>query len=168
MPLNQIKKYNDLLDIVSLSVTQRKESLQLVFDRDIRDNPNFKFRNKVILPTPLNGEIEMSNLFTHLTTTIVDYKTKKREFDIHRSKRLHWVRFHVEEKKNENVIVFSTKEKNRFRTYIYDLDEDYVIVLEPLRNNDEYYLLTAYHVRGKDKERKKFLNKYKRCLPEVL
>ena len=28
-----------------------------------------------------------------------------------------------------------------------------MIVLEPLRNKDEYYLLTAYHIEGKDKAR---------------
>lgn len=44
---------------------------------------------------------------------------------------------------------FSVEEPDGIRTYIWDKDEDYVIVLEPLRNKDEYYLLTAITLRGK-------------------
>jgi len=47
-------------------------------------------------------------------------------------------------------------------------EEKYVIVLEPLRKKDEYYLLTAFNVRGKDAERDKYLKKYKRRLPNIL
>ena len=43
----------------------------------------------------------------------------------------------------------------------------YVIVLEPLREN-EYYLLTAFYVRGKDAKRKKYEKKYKRRLSDLL
>lgn len=49
------------------------------------------------------------------------------------------------------MYVFSVEEPDGIRTYIWDKDEDYVSVLEPLRNKDEYYLLTAYHIEGKDK-----------------
>jgi hypothetical protein len=168
MPINLLKKYNDLLDIMGLPPHQRDVSLRNIFDKDIRNNNNFKFRAKQITPTPLNGTIEMETLFTHLTSVIVDEKTKKRDFDIHRSQRLHWVRYHINEQKRENMIVYSIKELNGYRTYIYDKEEMYVIVLEPLRNTNEYYLLTAYNLRGKDKLRNKFLKKYKRKLDEIL
>jgi len=56
--------------------------------------------------------------------------------------------------------VFSAKDKGGIRTYIYDQTEHYVMVLEPLRKINEYYLLTAYHLKGKDN--KKIENKYKR------
>ena len=49
------------------------------------------------------------------------------------------------------MAVFSVEETDGKRTYIWDKDEDYIIVLEPLRNKDEYYLLTAYYMEGKDK-----------------
>ena len=54
------------------------------------------------------------------------------------------------------------------RTYIWDKDEDYIIVLEPLRNKDEYYLLTAYYTEGKDKARNKMAKKWKRRIKEDL
>lgn len=168
MPLNLLKKYNQLLELGAFNDRQRKESLMRVFNRDIAENQHFYFRRKAIHPTPIDGEIKMQTLFTHLTTIVVDKKTNKREFDIHRSVRLHWIRHHIEEKKQDNMLVFSVKEPQRNRTYIYDKDEKYVIVLEPKRKLNEYYLLTAYHLRGKDAKRNKILKKYKRKLNEIL
>lgn len=65
------------------------------------------------------------------------------------------------------MLSFSVQEPEGIRTYIYDVDENYVIVLEPLRNRDEYYLLTAYYISGKDAKRDKMLKKYKRRLSET-
>ncbi len=168
MPLNILKKYNQLLELSSLNKFQRKESLMRIFKRDIEDNDNFKFEDKAIHPTPADGKIEMSTLYTHLTTTITDKKTNKREFDIHRSQRLHWIKYHIDKKKKEDMLFFSVKEPNGFRTYIYDKLEKYVIVLEPLRKVNEYYLLTAYNLRGKDAQKNKILKKYKRKLDKIL
>ena len=42
------------------------------------------------------------------------------------------------------------------------------IVLEPLRNKDEYYLLTAYYMEGKDKACNKMAKKWKRRIKEDL
>lgn len=66
------------------------------------------------------------------------------------------------------MMVFSVKEPEGFRTYIYDQTEKYVVVLEPLRSRDAYYLLTAYFVEGKDEKRDKFEKKWKRKLPDIL
>ena len=112
----------------------------------------------------------MQILFRHLTTVITDRQTNKREFEIDRAKRLHWVKFHIEENKKDKIEVFSTEEraggKNVFRTYILDKTERYVIVLEPYRTKDEYYLLTAYYLLPRNY--KKLKNKMKRKLDEVL
>lgn len=168
MPLNLLKKYNDHLELGAYNVQQRNASLQAIFDRDIAQNNDFKFNQKRIQPTPLDGEIKMSTLFTHLTTVITDYNTKQRDFDIHRSVRLHWVKHHIDIKKQDNMLHFSVKEPQGNRTYIYDKEEKYVIVLEPLRKINEYYLLTAYHLKGKDLKRNKILKKYRRRLNELL
>lgn len=160
MPLNQIKKYNSLLDISGLSIRERERSLKAIFKRDVADNTNFKFRTKQIQPTPKEGQLKLDILYAHLTTVVTDKKTRKREYDIHRSKRLHWLKHHLEEKQKEGMLVFSTKDRDGIRTYIYDTTEYYVIVLEPLRKVDAYYLLSAYHLRGRDKE--KIVKKYKR------
>lgn len=64
--------------------------------------------------------------------------------------------------------VFSVEEPDGKRTYIWDKDEDYIIVLEPLRNKDEYYLLTAYYMEVKDKARNKKAKKWKRRIKEDL
>lgn len=164
---NKLKVYNQLLDLEALSEPDRKKSLMGIFDRDIATNPCFQFRKKDIKPTPKDGKIEMNTLYTHLTTVIVDKKTSARDFDIHRSKRLHWVKYHIEEQKKVNMLVFSVKEPDGIRTYIYDKDEKYVIVLEPRAKNNDYFLLTAFYVRGKDAERNKYEKKFCRKLDRV-
>ena len=50
MVTNELKKYNDFLDLSSLTEIQRKNSLRIIFDRDIADNTAFNFRNKIIRP----------------------------------------------------------------------------------------------------------------------
>lgn len=85
-----------------------------------------------------------------------------------RSQRLHWIRFHIEQKKKDDMLIFSVDEPQGIRTYIYDIVEKYVIVLEPDRKYDSYYLLTAYHLEGKDEKRNKILSKYRKYrLPVV-
>lgn len=168
MPLNLIKKYNQLLDISGYNEVQRKKSLWGVFNQDIASHPNFNFRTKRITPTPTDGVIKMETLYTHLTTVMTDKITRKREFDFNRSVRLHWVKFHIEEQKKDEMLYFSVQEPEGFRTYIYDKTEKYVIVLEPLRNGKEYYLLSAYYLTGKDAQRDKMIKKYKRKLNEIL
>ena len=170
MPFNLIKKYNDLLDIMGLSEAQRIESLRRIFNRDIQNNPHFTFNGKPIFPTPKdNGMVAMENLFNHLTRKEVNKEIHHREFDTNRSQRLHWIRYHTEQRKADNMLYFSVAEPRSTRTYIYDIDERYVIVLEPQRNGSSYYLLTAYHLEGKDAARDKIMNKYRRRrLPNIL
>ena len=168
MPLNLLKKYNQLLDIFSLNEMQREKSLRLVFNRDIVNNSSFTFCSKKINPTPAEGQDSMERLFTHLTSTVTDSIINKREFCTMRSIRLHWIKFHIDQSKKDNMFVFSVAEPSGNRTYIYDKDEYYVIVLEPMRKKDEYYLLTAYLIEGKDKAREKMMKKYSKRLPTVL
>lgn len=163
MPFNLTKKYNDLLDLLGMSEYERTKSLRGVFNRDIQNNPNFSFKGKPIYPTPKeNGIIAMETLFNHLTRKETDKEEHHREFDMARSQRLHWIRHHVEERKEDRMLYFSVREPRGNRTYIYDIEERYVIVLEPRRDNLSYYLLTAYHLEGKDSARDKIMRKYKR------
>lgn len=168
MPFNLLKIYNALLELDGLNPGDRKKSLMGVFNRDFVNKRSFSFQGKHINPTPQDGEISMSTLFSHLTTQIIDKKTRERAFEMHRSKRLHWIKYHIEERKRDNMLIFSAKEPEGFRTYILDKDENYVIVLEPLREKNEYYLLTAFHIKGKDAMRDKFGKKYARRLQQTL
>lgn len=170
MPFNLTKKYNDLLDLLGMNERQRTESLRRIFCRDIENNPAFTFNGKPIYPTPHeDGQIAMENLFNHLTRQEVDKEIHHREFDMSRSQRLHWIKYHVEQQKKDNMLYFSVAEPRSPRTYIYDIDEKYVIVLEPRRNGTAYYLLTAYHLEGKDAARNKIMTKYnRRRLPTLL
>lgn len=176
MPLNLLKNYPELLEIGHLSEADRTNSLKAVFKRDIEDNPNLNFRTKAI--RPIKGEEPaMQLLFRHLTTeeieeTDEDGKTyKRRIFEIHRSQRIHWIKFHIEERLKDIISVFSTEEringKNAFRTYIYDHKQKYVIVMEPQRSGKDYYLLSAYYL-NRDYGEKMLKKKIKNKLTNIL
>lgn len=130
MPINLLKTYPQLLELGHLNESQRAESLQGIFKRDIEENPGLNFRTKTI--RPIKGEEPtMVLLFRHLTTEEIEIeeekgnKYPKRIFEIDRSQRLHWIRFHLEEKKKDNVEIFSVEERDQkkrkdiIRTYIY-------------------------------------------------
>jgi hypothetical protein len=168
MPLNLLIKYNNYLDILGLSERDRNKSLKGVFDRDFTNSQPIYFNGRKVIPCPQEGAIEFETLFRHLTTVKIDYKTGKREFDKERSKRLHWVKYHIDQKKQNNVLLFSVKEPEGLRTYLYDEDENYVIVLEPRVNANVYFLLSAHYIEGKDAQRNKIKKKYNRKLKEVL
>ena len=155
MPLNLIKTYSALLDLAQFNEHQRKNSLIGIFKRDIEDNPTLKFQTKQIRPIKkVEGETAMQVLFRHLTTKEdEDGKGKKlgtRSFEMARSIRLHWIKYHIEERKKNNIEVFSYLDRvngiNAIRTYIYDLEQEYVVILEPQKSGLDYYLLTAYHL----------------------
>jgi hypothetical protein len=165
MPLNLIKIYPAQLELDYLNEPQRINSLKGIFEIDIEENQDFLFRAKKINPTP--GEDDaMQILFKHLTTKIIDVRTRKREFESLRSKRLHWIKYHTEENKKDKMLIFSVEDPDGIRTYIFDEDQSYVIILEPYRSQKEYYLLTAYYVDARNIV--KIRRKYARRLPDVI
>ncbi len=174
MPLNLLKRYPQLLELAQFNEYKRRDSLMGVFKRDIEDNETFAFRNKRVRPTKKEGESSMQILFHHLTSRNDEdekgRKLKSRSFEMHRSLRLHWIKYHIEELQKENIQVFSYEDridrKDIIRTYIFDKDENYVIILEPQRSKTDYYLLTAYHINEK-KGQKQMKQKYKNKLDEV-
>lgn len=177
MPLNLVKTYCNLLELAFLDPVQRKASLMLIFKRDIEENPAFRFRGKMI--RPIKGEEpNVQLLFTHLTCeerkiANPDGSTfSRREFEMDRSVRLHWIRHHIEERTVANIEVFSVSERDQkkrkdiVKTYIYDKVHQYIIVLEPQRSGTDYYLLTAYHL-NRHEGRKSIQKKLKQRLPDV-
>lgn len=168
MVLNLIKKYSNLLEIVHLTEHDRKVSLRAIFKRDIEENLNFKFKNKQIRPIKkTDGLSSLETLFTHLITEDDNSNgIKKRKFEIDRSIRLHWIKFHIEETIPDQIHIFSVLDRiagnNRKRTYIYDKEKKYVIILELQRSGNDYYLITAYYLnkpQGVKQIEKKYKNK---------
>lgn len=176
MPVNLLRSYSELLELAHLREDQKTESLQGVFKRDIEDNEGLNFRSKTI--RPIKGEEPaMALLFKHLTTREVEILGEKgvypkRVFEMDRAVRLHWLKFHLEETKKSNVEIFSVEERDQkkrkdiIRTYIYDVEQRYIIVLDPQRSQRDYYLLTAYFI-NKDYGEKKVNKLLKNRLPDL-
>jgi len=178
MPLNRLKKYPELLEILHLSPAERNLSLRGIFNRDIEDNPDFSFRKKQIYPVKSDGKFDMDRQFTHLTCEEIieedetGCKYPKRVFDIDRSIRLHWIRHHIEERLPEKIEIFSVEErdikkrKGIIKTYIYDETEKYIVVLEPQRTGASYFLLSAYYL-NREYGMKEIKKKWKKKLSTV-
>lgn len=178
MPLNLTKKYPDLLEIIHLSDYLRKESLRRVFDRDVTFNNEFTFNGKQIRPTKVDGEIDLSRVFNHLITEdegIINEDGRKytrRTFEVNRSERLHWLKPHIDKAIDDTIHIFSVSErdtrkrKDVIRTYIYNVDKKYIVVLEPQNSKTDYYLLTAYYL-NKSYASKQMKKKMKKSLSEV-
>ncbi len=174
MPTNLLKRYPVLLELDYLSTRDRFASLRGIFDRDISNNAIFKFRGKQIRPIKKEGKPSMDTLFNHLIKKEEKdekgNKTGKRIYESDRSKRLHWIKHHIEKKSIDNIVIFSyedrIKGKDTIRTYIYDKVNNYVIILEPQRSKIDYYLITAYYFNepGGDKQIKK---KFKKRLDNI-
>lgn len=179
MPLNLLKKYPELLDLLGLGEKERNKSLMRIYKRDIEDNPNFKFRGKLIYPIKSDGELDMQRQFKHLTCEEIQEKDEegnlqppKRVFEKDRSQRLHWINHHIQEMSPGNIEIFSVTERNKkkrcdeTKTYIYDKKEKYVIVLECQRKSS-YYLLTAYYL-NKEYAEKSMHKKMGKRLPDII
>jgi hypothetical protein len=170
MPFNLAKAYNQLLELDHYSPGQRVEILKKIFNRDFVEKGSLTFRGKPVYPIH-SDPTAFDVLFNHLTREVVDKATKKREFEMARSKRLHWVRHHIDETRPDKIAAFSVDDPDGIRTYIFDETENYVIILSPktlsaANNNYEvYYLLTAYHLELRNIE--KVRKKYKRRLPDL-
>lgn len=178
MAINQIKRYNELLEILHFNEGQRTASLRAIFNRDIAENPAFLFRGKVIRPIKKEGVEEIESLFSHLTHLTEEEKDKRGKtiktrslFDYDRSKRLHWIWYHIREIKKTDIDIFSftdrVRGKNVIRTYIYDSAEKYIVILEPHRTELDYYLISAYYLTEKLGGPKQIENKRSKKLPEV-
>ncbi len=178
MAINIIKRYSDFLELNHYSSSQKTASLKTIFDRDIGDNVNFKFKNKIIRPLKKEDVIDVESLFKHLTHRTDRTKDKKGKviisrsiFDVERSKRLHWISPHLKGKITDEVKIFSSNNrirgKNVIRTYIYNVTQDYVIILQPQRSKLDYYFITAYYLEKKYGGPKMINNKYKNKLEEV-
>lgn len=180
MPYNLTKKYPDLLELFGSSY-EMKQSLRRIYDRDIENNPDFKFRGIQIHPLKSEeGQLDMDRTFTHLTTKEYasfdaegnELDEKHREFDIQRSKRLHWINHHVHEKTPANIDIFTVVEWDKKKrqdvkhTYIYDRVGKYVIIFDR-RAQKDFYLLTAYYLDAPYAE-KALKKKMKKKEPEVI
>jgi hypothetical protein len=173
MPTNLLKTYSQLLEIAHYNEAQRTNSLKAIFNRDIENNEAFLFNKKTIRPIKKEGGHGLQILFTHLTTREDEdengVKLNTRSFESSRSIRLHWIKHHID-LRCENMDVFSYEDRidgrDVIRTYLYNVEQQYVIILEPQRSKQDYYLLTAYFLNER-KGKKQIEKKRKNKLPDV-
>lgn len=159
-----MKAYSQTLEVDFMRVGDREVSLRGIFERDFIASSN-SYRGKMIIPTPKDGIPTMDVLFLHLTRKTESPDASKRIYDRDRAIRIHWIKHHICKCDDVDYIdVFSVRDKNAIRTYIFNETQSYVVILEP-RGAETYYLLTAYYLQGANT--KKILQKRKRKLDIV-
>lgn len=154
---NLIKKYPDLLELAQYTESQRNKSLYNIYKRDIEDcDLFFRIKGRIYPTKSESSEDTFLTHFAHLTTKEYEEEDEKgnkeikRSFDIDRSCRLHWVKIHIEEAVKDTALeVFSYQDRQSIRTYIYNREKKYIVILEPQRKPDSYYLITAYYLNEK-------------------
>ena len=62
MPINLLKKYPELLELTG-NLRGMLESLRGIYNRDIENNPDFKFRGIIIHPLKSEGQDDMDRTF---------------------------------------------------------------------------------------------------------
>lgn len=147
MPFNLLRVYSELLELDHLSETARTKSLRGVFDRDFLNSSQLVLPAGPVFPAPTPGVPDkLDQLFWHLTTREVDKaaKSKSRDYEAERSRRLHWVRVHILQTIADPLTIFETEDGNNRRLYILNKAQRYLVVLEPLRKGGGYYLLSAH------------------------
>lgn len=164
MPFNKLKKYSETLDVDYMRELDREISLKGVFERDFISSGN-SYRGRNIIPTPQDGKTAMEVLFLHLTRKTESPDTRNRIYDRDRAIRIHWIKHHFCNCDAADYIeVFSVRDRDGIRTYIFNEGESYVIILEP-RGDSTYFLITAYYLQGANT--KKIQNKKRRKLNEI-
>lgn len=174
--LNLTKAYDELLELDHYNESQRRDSLLRIFNRDIADNSDFYFRDKVIRPLKSEDATGTEVLFHHLTCEEIEVeeggrKFKRRVYEKERSIRIHWIKHHIEER-IDSIHVFSVSERDQkkskdvIKTYIYNSEKKYIIVLQPQKSEMDYYLLSAYHL-NKSWGEKSIKKKMKKRLAKV-
>lgn len=158
MSRNQAKTYNQLLELYNPLPMDNLRSIKMVFSRDFLNPFNIKLRGYNVKPTYSDNQDTLERVFTHLTTVITDQKTRRREFDVLRAVRLHWIKHHLEEKLPEVLKIFTVIDENRF--YVLDLAEKYVVVLEGHVKTKDFFLLTAYYLE--DSRFRNLMTKYEK------
>lgn len=65
--------------------------------------------------------------------------------------------FSIEDKVNNELVI---------RTYIHDTEQNYIVILEPQKSGQDYYLITAYPLNA-EYGAKAISKKKKKRLPEL-
>lgn len=99
-------------------------------------------------------------IFWHLTHR-EDEATTDRLPDLRRCERIRWVRWLIENCRDDKVLFWDYKESNgQIHTYLWLKEEKFVVILKKYPNNSRR-LVTSYYV-DKPKKEQTFMSKYKR------
>lgn len=97
-----------------------------------------------------------------------DSQEKDRVFCKDRAKRIHWIKYLIENwQSQEEIRSYYQRHGRDWRLIIWDTARDFLVIIKKLDNSFERFLVTSYIVHGNKRNRyKKELRRYKEEKPE--
>ncbi len=107
------------------------------------------------------------NNFKKRNNPCQDAKEQDRSFCKDRAKRIHWIKYLIENWQSENEIKsYYQRHGQDWRLIIWYTSRDFLVIIKKLDNNFERFLVTSYIVFGNKRDRyKKELRNYEKMKP---
>lgn len=116
------------------------------------------FKNKIVEVSQQLSEDGKLERFWHIISKTDYAKQTKTWPDLERCNAIFYIQPLIEAcQKCKNRLVFSRKEKNKYKTYIWCTDKNIMIVLE--KHHNKYIFITCFIVKGK-RNNEKYMQRY--------
>jgi len=141
------------------------ESLYGIFKRDFIDTKTYLAGQIYINPLCQGKRNGKEEIFWHIVTR-KNLRTKRRELDPERAKRIEWVKKAIENHNHCEIKSFYYYEDNKkIRFYIWIFRYDFLVILQKL-GRSESYIVTSFYIDN-NKKRSKLEKKYNDYVAKV-
>jgi len=121
------------------------ELLYDIFKSDFIDNRTYLAKDIYIDPKEKEKSKNKENIFWHIITR-VHQKSKKRELDQQRAKRIKWIKSIILNHADSQIKLFYNYEKNnKIRLYLWAYDVDFIVIIQKLGKKSSY-LVTSFYI----------------------
>lgn len=134
-----------LLDFQNCNCDDEKFSLAYeIFKQDFIKTKLYLAQKIYINPLTHKKQNGKEKIFWHITTR-ENLKSKVREFDEQRSKRIGWIKKIIDNYTHNEIKMFFYKEKRCIRLYLWLYNYDFVVILQKL-GKVESFLVTSFYI----------------------
>lgn len=114
-------------------------------------NSSLSFREKKVwFYKDKDNETGKEKIFWHLVERKQPYDKNNRTWDPERAARMPWIKPILLYSDKNEVLVWNYLEGNgKVRTYCWLYDFDFIVIIEPNKDYEQYRLVTSFHIDGK-------------------
>ena len=156
--------FSEIIDFSSCCKEEdRIEFLYSIFRNDFIINRCFLADKIYIDPKSHQKKDSKERVFWHIITK-TNPKTKKREFDINRASRIHWIKKIILNCFDKEIKLFYHYESKQkvIRLYLWAYRQDFIVIIQKLGDTSSY-LVTSFYIE-KHYNRKIYQKRYETYL----